>query len=66
MISGRKRWYRSKTIWFNLIMAGLGVAEINAKLIQPHVDGNVYAWGFYVLTIGNAMLRTLTNLGVSK
>jgi len=61
----RKPWYHSKTIWFNIIMAGLGTLEASANIVQPFVPGNIYGWGLLVLTVGNAMLRIITAQGVS-
>lgn len=55
----------SKTLWFNLVMAALGAIEVSANIIQPHIAGNVYAYGFLILTVVNAVLRTITNQGVS-
>lgn len=56
-----KPWYASKTIWFNAILAALTALEVSANLIQPYVPGNVYGYGLLLLTIGNAMLRVITN-----
>jgi len=60
-----KRWYQSKTLLFNLAMAILTVLEENSGLIQPYINGNVYAFGLIFLTIGNAILRIITTQGVS-
>ena len=60
----KKPWWKSRTIWFNTIVAGLAAAEANANMIQPYVPGNVYGWGLMLLTVGNAALRFLTTQGI--
>ena len=60
-----KPWWKSKTIAFNAIVAALGALELNARLIQPYVPGNVYGWGVLILTVGNVVLRSITAAGVS-
>lgn len=60
-----KRWCKSKTLWFNAIIAGLTALEASIHLIQPYVSGNVYGWVVLLLTVGNAMLRIITSQGIS-
>ena len=55
-----KPWWKSKTVWFNAIIAALAALEANARLIQPYIPGNVYGWGLLVLTVGNTFLRIVT------
>ena len=61
-----KRWWRSRTLWFNALVAALAAAEASANLIQPYVAGNVYGWGLMLLTAGNAVLRIVTTQGLTK
>jgi len=59
-----KPWYKSRTLWFNVIVAGLAAMEASAGLLQPYISGNVYGYGLTLLTVGNAMLRIVTTQGV--
>jgi len=56
----RKPWYHSKTLWFNLIAAGLIAMETQFSVLQPYLPGSVYAWIATVLTVVNAVLRVVT------
>ena len=60
-----KAWWKSKTLWFNALVAALAAAEASFSLIQPYVPGNIYGWGLLLLTCGNALLRILTTQGVA-
>jgi len=60
-----KPFWKSKTLWFNAIVAALAAAEAAAGVIQPLVPGNVYGWGLMVLTVGNAILRVITSQAVT-
>lgn len=59
-----KIWYsriiRSKTMWFNAIVASLAAFEGVFTVLQPYVAGNVYAYLTIALTVGNAALRVIT------
>jgi hypothetical protein len=50
----------SKTMMFNIFIAVMGVGEAAFGFLQPYVSGNVYGWGMALLTVGNAILRTIT------
>lgn len=62
----KKRWWKSKTLWFNAIVAGLAALEASAGMVQPFVPGNIYGWSLLLLTIGNTVLRIVTTQGLSK
>lgn len=59
-----KKWFdrviRSKTMWFNAVIAALAAMEGVFSLLQPLLPGNVFAWLTVALTVGNAFLRTIT------
>ena len=59
-----KKWFdraiRSKTMWFNAILAALAALEGVFGVLQPYVPGNVFAYMTIALTVGNAILRVLT------
>jgi len=55
-----KKWYASKTVWFNLAM---GVIQLFATAIgHPIVDPQT---GVAIQTIGNILLRTVTTKPVA-
>ena len=60
-----KPWYKSKTLWFNVLVAALAALEASASMIKPFLKGNVYGYGLLILTAGNAMLRIITTQGLS-
>lgn len=64
-VTEKKPWYKSRVLWFNVIVAGLASLEAAAHMIQPFVEGNVYGYGLMLLTVGNAMLRIITSQGIS-
>ncbi|MDD5688490.1 MAG: hypothetical protein PHE88_11745 [Elusimicrobia bacterium] len=51
---------KSKTMWFNAIVASLAAFEGVFNVLQPYVAGNVYAYITIALAVGNAFLRVLT------
>lgn len=55
-----KPWWRSKTLWLNLISAALLALEAQFGLLQPYLPGDVYAWFAVGLTVTNAVLRIVT------
>lgn len=61
-----KKWWKSRTLWFNALVAGLAAVEATVNIVQPYVAGNVYAWFVFALTVGNAVLRVITSQRVCK
>lgn len=55
-----KCWYKSKTLWFNVAVAGLAALEASFGAIQPLLGGDVYAYGVVLLAVGNAVLRVIS------
>lgn len=60
-----KCWYKSRTLWFNALVAALAALEASAHFIQPYVAGNVYGYGLTLLTVGNAVLRIVSTQGIT-
>jgi hypothetical protein len=60
-----KRWYRSKTIWFNLIILMLAAAETQLNVLQGILPGGLYAWLAFVLPVGNAGLRFISTTALT-
>jgi len=49
----QKKWYHSKTIWFNVIMTISGVTVV----ITPHIPERWAAFTMSIQGIGNLVLR---------
>ncbi|QDF95178.1 hypothetical protein CJ010_00730 [Azoarcus sp. DD4] len=63
-ITCRKCWWKSRTLWFNVVCAGLIALEAVTGQLQPLLPANVYALMCVVLPVGNAMLRVVTAQGL--
>jgi hypothetical protein len=61
-----KRWYHSKTIWFNLTMAALLGIEASFSYFQGLFDQQVYAILATVLAVGNGILRVISTAKLIK
>lgn len=60
VVVAAKPWWKSKTLWLNLIGAALIALEAQFSLLQPYLPGSVYAWIATALTVANAILRVIT------
>jgi hypothetical protein len=61
-----KKWYKSKTLWFNILVAMGTAVEASLTLIQGYFDPRVFL-ALIGLTAGvNVMLRFITTTAVSK
>ncbi len=60
-----KRWYRSKTIWFNTIVLALAAAETQINVLKDVLPGGMFAWLAFVLPVGNAVLRFITTTAIT-
>jgi hypothetical protein len=61
-----KKWWKSKTIWFNLIMSALVALEASISQLSALVPANWYAIIAVILPVGNAMLRIISTTGIEK
>jgi len=61
-----KPWWKSKTIWFNVIVAALAAAEASAAVLRPMLGEQTYPVLLFTLTMGNAALRVITTQGIGK
>jgi hypothetical protein len=52
---------KSKTVWFNTITGALLALEPVFPLLQPMLGDAWYGVGMAVLTVGNVILRGMTN-----
>ena len=60
-----KPWYKSKTIWFNAIIAGLAALEPVFPLLRPMLGETYYPVLMVLLTTGNGILRVITKEGIN-
>jgi hypothetical protein len=61
-----KKWYKSKTLWFNILVAMGTAVEASLTLVQGYFDPRVFL-ALIGLTAGvNVMLRFITTTAVSK
>lgn len=58
-----KKWFESKTVWFNII--GLIVAAAG-EFTNAFPSGQVAKIAGFVLTIGNIILRLLTHTAIEN
>lgn len=65
-MSTSKSWRKSRTLWFNALIAALAALEASANLVQAYVPGNIYGWCLMLLVVGNAGLRIVTTQGLTK
>ena len=57
---------RSKTIWFNMLVALMGAGEAVFGVLRPYIGGQVYGYGMAILLIGNTILRVLTTMPLDQ
>ena len=57
---GTKPWWKSRTLWLNLLVLVLAAVEAKLQLLQPVLKVDVYTWLSFVLPLLNLVLRTVT------
>ena len=60
-----KPWWQSRTLWFNLVVAGLAAAEVGFPTLKPLLPDNLYQILTFVLVVGNALLRVITSKAIA-
>ena len=61
-----KRWYKSKTVWFNVAAAMGAALEASLSIIQGEVKPELYLGLVVFIAGGNVVLRLLSSQGISK
>ena len=61
-----KKWYSSKTIWFNIIMTSLITLEASLGSLSSLIPTNIYGILAVLLAVGNSILRVISTVGVTK
>lgn len=62
----KKKWWKSKTIWLNALVAILAAAADSITLLQPILPENFFPIVAFGLPLVNVLLRVITTQGVSK
>lgn len=57
---GTKPWWKSRTLWLNLLVLVLAAVEAKMQLLQPVLKVDVYTWLSFCLPLLNLVLRTVT------
>lgn len=61
-----KKWYKSKTLWFN-VAVGVGTAiEVSLHLIEGYFDPRVFLAVIGVIAGVNVVLRFISTEGLEK
>jgi hypothetical protein len=64
-----KPWYKSKTVWFNLISTAVVFTDGLAKLIvglYDFIPAEVYPWVVFGIGISNLFLRSITSTALLR
>ena len=56
-----KKWYQSKTVWFNVISAAVTIASELTNVFPASKHPEIFTT---VITVGNVLLRLLTTQGI--
>jgi hypothetical protein len=59
-----KPWYRSWTLWFNLLALGFTAAEAAVPVLRPVLGERLYAITLAIVIVGNLILRAKTVQGI--
>lgn len=60
-----KPWWKSKTMWFNILIAALLGVEMNIPNLQNFIEPEQYAYLLGAVNIINVVLRTVTKAPVT-
>jgi hypothetical protein len=61
-----KAWWKSWTIWFNVVSLVLIAVEQNLHFLRELLPPTVYGICAFALPVINVLLRMRTNTGVAK
>lgn len=61
-----KAWYKSKTLWVNLVAAVLMALEAGTGLLKPYMADTFWVVMAVGLPIVNAVLRIITTQALGK
>jgi len=58
-----KKWYESRTHWFNIAIAIIGFLELNLRLVKDNLGDN-YGYVFIAVSIVGIVLRNSTTKAI--
>ena len=61
-----KAAFKSKTMWFALALAVLGVIEMQAKVFAPYLTPEMFGLFNILIGVAVAVLRVLTTVPLSE
>ena len=61
-----KKWYHSRTLWFNVAVAIGAAVEASLSMIQGYFDPRVFLVLIGLTSGVNGVLRFMTTTGVTK
>lgn len=60
-----KPWWKSKTLWFNILVAALLAVEMNLPNLQDFIEPEQYAYLLGAVNLINVVLRAVTKAPVT-
>lgn len=61
-----KPWWKSKTLWINLLALVLAAAESQLNVLQGALPGGLFTWLAFALPVINAALRFITTTALVR
>lgn len=65
MIIIEKKWFKSRTLWFNVFVAAMLLAEQNITSLQGLLPDSFYKLAVFLVPMINMLLRVATTKGLS-
>jgi hypothetical protein len=59
-----KSWWKSKTMWVNIVVAALATLETFTGMLQPYMPDHWYVAVAVGLPVVNVVLRIITKQGL--
>lgn len=59
-----KKWYKSKTIWLNIILALTGAGVLYLPMLETVLPGNTFAIMLFASNAINMVLRKVTTTAI--
>jgi len=66
MAENTKQWWKSKTLWFNVLVAAGAAIEMSISVIQGQFDPQVYLIIVGAVSGVNVVLRFVSTQGLTK
>lgn len=66
MSTQAKPWWKSKVLWFNVLIAVGAAIEASLSLVQGYFDPRVFLFIIAITSGINVVLRFVTSQGITK